>query len=386
MGTAPAIEKAPRVIEVIDLTARRRGRTTLDMVGFDVRPGQVTGVLGAAGAGKSTLIRRMVQLEGGGGRTLFDGRQYRSLRHPIREVGLVLGPHAVRAEGTVGSRLRLALSTDRRAARDRSPASRGGRLGRLRNRPGARIEAVLDIVGLAGQSGTPLGCLTEGMATRLSIALALLGDPKALLLDCPDRTLEPGGADWLASLLRAFTAQGRAALITGDAVETLTGLADRLLLLDAGRLVGSRTAQEIMRARGGTSVVVRSPQIVRLASLLGEAGARMGQGDGAALEVRGLTLAHVGDLAFRHGVPLHELAERFTGTDPADHVLIACSGKGAALPAQNAFGARRVAPLWLSAAGAEQYRSHVRLIEAPAAHSGPRPTLTSGVATGEVRR
>ncbi len=356
------------MIEAIDLTVRRRGRIVLDAVSFDVRPGQVTGVLGGTGAGKTTLLRRMVQLDRGGGETLFDGRPYRSLRHPMREVGLLLDPGVGHPDRTVRGQLRLALATDRRAAREgglagtRRSASvpgppssngwhgpreqaepaghtgQGGGIGRctrtvgrlFRTQTGSvaeRIDAVLDIVGLTGQSETRLADLTDGMATRLGIAVALMGDPQALLFDCPERGLEPEGVAWLGALLRAFTSQGRAALVTGSDTETLVGLADRILLLDSGYLVGTRTAEEVLRAPTGAAVIVRSPQIVRFAAILAEAGARSTQGEGACLEVRGLDRARVGDLAYRHGVPVHELSERFNGSDPADVVLAACSGR-----------------------------------------------------------
>jgi ABC-type multidrug transport system ATPase subunit len=373
------------VIEAIDLTVRRRGRAVLDAVSFDVRPGQVTGVLGGTGAGKTTLLRRMVQLDRGGGETLFDGRPYRALVHPMREVGLVLEDAAGYPDDTVRGHLRLVLATDRRAAVE--PAARGwlrraeqsgGRFGqsaegvlavrdaegnriavrsraaasdaesshapkrrgntrRGRTRPSHRIDAVLDIVGLSGQSRTRIADLTSGMATRLALAAALLGDPMALLLDCPDRGLEPEGVAWLGDLLRAFTSQGRAALVTCSDTETVARLSDRILLLDSGCLVGTRTSEEVLRAPAGAAVVVRSPQIVRFAALLAEAGARSSQSDGASLEVRGLDRARIGDLAYRHGVPLHELAERFTGTDPGDVVLAACAGRGRAIvPLQSA--------------------------------------------------
>lgn len=459
------------MIEAIDLTVRRRGRTVLDAVSFDVRPGQVTGVLGGTGAGKTVLLRRMVELERGRGETLFDGRPYRALHRPMREVGLLLGPAVGDPDRTVRGYLRLALATDRGAAREgilagarrscdggtanrherggafgnvdnwhavgervaagqesadartrsgagrldsthvsarnaagpnttvnslgldaeeeaefadvlaacgeyseslaegdgagaaRTDARRNGRsqgeaegddlagrgrrlgFGRRsrrdegdlayrieatrRGRPADRIEAVLDIVGLTEQSRTRLSDLTEGMAVRLGIAVALLGDPKTLLLDCPDRALEPEGVAWLGALLRAFTAQGRAALVTGSDTETLIGMVDRVLLLDSGYLVGTRTSEEVLRAPTGASVVVRSPQIVRFAAILGEAGARSTQGEGACLEVRGLDRARVGDLAYRHNIPVHELSDRFTGSDPGDLVLAACTGRRA---------------------------------------------------------
>jgi ABC-2 type transport system ATP-binding protein len=329
------VQEAPRVIEAIDLTVRRSGRAVLEAVSFDVRPGHVTGVLGGMGAGKTTLLRRMVQLERGGGETLFDGRPYRAVRHPIREVGLALDGVVGHPDHTVRGHLRLLLASDRRAALDpdRRGAGRsrpGSGLSRVfggRARPSHRVDAVLDIVGLDGERRTRLAELTEGMATRLAIAAALLGDPKVLLLDCPDRGLEPQGVAWLGELLRAFTGQGRAALVTCSDTETLVGFADRILLLDSGYLVGARNTEEVLRAPTGAAVIVRSPQIVRFAELLAEAGARSTQGEGASLEVRGLDRARIGDLAYRHGVPLHELAERYTGSHPADIVLAACSGR-----------------------------------------------------------
>lgn len=327
------------MIEAIDLSARRRGRAVLEAVSFDVRPGQVTGVLGGSGAGKTTLLRRMVQLDRGGGETLFDGRPYRALRHPMREAGLMLDEETGYPDRTVRGHLRLALATDRRAAA--SDAKRAAEAKQWQPwqlwcaHPSRRIEAVLDIAGLTGESRTRLADLTDGMATRLAIAVALLGDPKALLLDCPDRGLEPEGVAWLGDLLRTYTGQGRAALVTCSDTETLASLADRILLLDSGYLVGTRTAEEVLRAPTGSAVIVRSPQIMRFAALLAEAGARSTQGEGASLEVRGLDRARIGDLAYRHGVPLHELAERYTGADPADVVLAACSGRGrAVLPLQ----------------------------------------------------
>jgi ABC-2 type transport system ATP-binding protein len=351
------------VIEAIDLTVRRRGRTVLDAVSFDVRPGQITGVLGASGAGKTALLRRMVQLDRGGGRTLFDGLQYRRLRYPLREVGLALDPGAGHPDQSVRGRLRLALATDRRAARE--PGTR--------NRPAARIEAVLDIVGLSDQARTPLRELSDAMAARLAIATALVGDPKTLFLDALDRELEPEGVAWLGALLRAYTAQGRAALVTSSSTETLVTLADRLLLLDSGALVGTRTAEEVLRAPTGAAVIVRSPQIVRFAAILSESGVRTGQGEGASLEVRGLDRARIGDLAYRHGIPVHELAERYTGTDPADAVLAACCAVQPVFHLPGQFGA----PGFGSAA--ETRLSQVTQVVAP-----PAPAAASSASVASV--
>ncbi|MFE4520390.1 ATP-binding cassette domain-containing protein, partial [Kitasatospora sp. NPDC056783] len=80
------------MIQITGLTkVYRKGAppAVLDLT-FDTRPGTVTALLGAEGAGKSTALRLMLELERGQGVTLFDGRPYRRIRHPEREVGVLL--------------------------------------------------------------------------------------------------------------------------------------------------------------------------------------------------------------------------------------------------------------------------------------------------------
>jgi ABC-2 type transport system ATP-binding protein len=307
------------VIEAIELTARRRGRRVLDAVSFQVRPGQVTGLLGPPGAGKTTLLRRMLQLDQGGGHTLFGGRTFRSLPHPMRSVGVVLDPLALHPGRTVSGHLRLALSADGGAA----PAGRR-----------ERIDAVLDVCGLTDQARTRIAELTEGMTVRLALAQALLGDPQALLLDEPDYGLEPEGQAWLTALLRAYAAQGRCVLVAGQNTGALIARADRLLVLDGGRLVGQRTAAQAARELSGDCVMVRTPQLLRFAAVLVGAGAEPTQLDGACLEVRGLDRTRIGDLAFRNEIPLYELSVRSPGEDPVVAVLETCHRPVAVLPVQ----------------------------------------------------
>ncbi len=191
----------------------------------------------------------------------------------MRTVGVVLDPLALHPGRTVGSHLRLALSADPGAAP-------GGRR--------ERIAAVLDVCGLGDQAKLRISELTEGMTVRLALAQALLGDPQVLLLDEPDYGLEPEGQDWLNALLRAYAAQGRCVLVTGQNTDVMLGRADRILVLDEGRLIGQRTARQAARELSGDCVIVRTPQVLRFAAVLVGAGAEPTQLDGACLEVRGL--------------------------------------------------------------------------------------------------
>lgn len=307
------------VIEAIELSARRHGRQVLDGVSFQVRPGQVTGLLGVPGAGKTAVLRRMLQLDPGGGRTLYDGRTFRLLEHPMRAVGVMLDPLALHPGRTVGGHLRLALSADPGAAA-------GGRR--------ERIAAVLDVCGLGDQLRTRIAELTEGMTVRLALAQALLGDPQVLLLDEPECGLEPEGQAWLNALLRAYAMQGRCVLVTGQNTDAMVLRADRILVLDEGHLIGQRTARQAERDLSGDCVIVRTPQVLRFAAVLVGAGAEPTQLDGACLEVRGLDRARIGDLAFRNEIPLHELAVRSATDDPVVAVLDACRRPPAVLPVQ----------------------------------------------------
>ncbi|HET9168834.1 MAG TPA: ATP-binding cassette domain-containing protein [Actinospica sp.] len=307
------------MIEVIEVSARRHGRQVLDGISFQVRPGQVTGLLGLPGAGKTAVLRRMLQLDPGGGRTLYDGRTFRMLRHPMRTVGVMLDPLALNPGRTVTGHLRLALSADPGAAAD----------GRRE-----RIAAVLDVCGLGDQAKLRISELTEGMTVRLALAQALLGDPEVLLLDEPEYGLEPEGQAWLSALLRAYAEQGRCVLVTGQNTDAMVQRADRILVLDEGRLLGQRTSRQAARDLSGDCVIVRTPQVLRFAAVLVAAGAEPTQLDGACLEVRGLDRARVGDLAFRNEIPLHELSVRAAAEDPVVAVLEACRRPPSVLPVQ----------------------------------------------------
>jgi hypothetical protein len=110
--------------------------------------------------------------------------------------------------------------------------------------------------------------------------------------------------------------------------------ADRILVLDEGRLLGQRTARQAARDLSGDCVIVRTPQVLRFAAVLVAAGAEPTQLDGACLEVRGLDRARVGDLAYRNEIPLHELSVRSAAEDPVVAVLEACRRPPSVLPVQ----------------------------------------------------
>src|SRR6201991_819491 len=154
------------MIEVRGLTKRYGPTVAVDGLTFEVRPGTVTGFLGPNGSGKSTTMRMIIGLDTPDtGQAWIGGRGYHELGWPLRQVGSLLEARSFHP-GRPGRAHLAAL-----AASNRLPAR--------------RVDEVLSIVGLTQAAGRRAGKYSLGMAQRLGIATALLGDPEVLILDEP---------------------------------------------------------------------------------------------------------------------------------------------------------------------------------------------------------
>ncbi|GAA1173106.1 ABC-2 type transport system ATP-binding protein [Kitasatospora gansuensis] len=311
------------MIQITGLTkVYRRGRAPalLDLT-FDARPGVVTALLGAEGAGKTTALRLMVELEQGQGITLFDGRTYRRLRRPERQVGVLLpeagpgGGGAITAGVTAGGHPGLKARAHLRML--------AGAVGV----PAARADELLEQTRLAAVAGHRLRSFSPGMHRRLALAVALLGSPGTLLLDGPTDGLSPRNVEWFHSFLRSFTVSGGTVLVTTRTPQEAAVLADRVVTLDQGRLVADQPVAEFRRTRLHPEVSVRGPQMARLADLLTEQGHQVRRDGGAGIAVSGLGRTEIGELAYRHGILLHELADRVVEQPVPHPSLPAASGR-----------------------------------------------------------
>jgi ABC-2 type transport system ATP-binding protein len=283
----------------VDRLTKRYGATkAVDDLSFTVEPGRVTGFLGPNGAGKSTTLQLMLGLVVGGGRTLFDGRPYRELADPLREVGAVLDARSFHPRRSARDHLRMlaaAVGSSTRGARGRVPDR--------------RVDQVLDRVGLGPVARKPAGGFSLGMAQRLGLAAALLADPRALLLDEPANGLDPHGVAWLRELLRGAAAD-RAVLVSSHLLAEMQVLADHVVVIGRGRLLADAPLHELVGRGAHDRVLVRSPDAARLAELLrgrGAAAERTGDGE---LAVSGIAASAVGDLAHEHRLRVHELTTR----------------------------------------------------------------------------
>ena len=261
----------------------------VDDLTFDVEAGKVTGFLGPNGAGKSTTMRMVMGLDRPtAGTATVNGKRYVDLAAPLREVGALLDAGAMHPGRTGRGHLRIGACTN--------------------GIPRARVEEVVDQVGLDAAAGRRIKGYSLGMRQRLGIAAALLGDPQVLLFDEPVNGLDLDGVRWIRGLLRGFADEGRTVLVSSHLMSEMQLIADRVVIIGRGRLIIDADIDQVLRGLGGQRVRVRSPRADDLhRALAGRVTVeRIAPGE---LEVTGLPAAEMGDIAHSLGVAVHHLAE-----------------------------------------------------------------------------
>jgi ABC-2 type transport system ATP-binding protein len=217
------------MIEARGLIKRYGSTTAVDHLSFDVRPGTVAGFLGPNGAGKSTTMRMILGLDRpDAGTARINGQDYHELRWPLREVGALLEVSGSKAFHPARSA---------RAHLTALAASNGI--------PRRRVDDVLEITGMGKAADRRAGKFSLGMAQRLGIAAALLGDPAVLLLDEPVNGLDPEGIRWIRRLLKDLAAGGRTVLISSHLISEIAQTADQLIVIGQGRLLAQTTVAEL---------------------------------------------------------------------------------------------------------------------------------------------
>jgi ABC-2 type transport system ATP-binding protein len=276
------------LIEAQGLTKDYGAKRAVDGLSFTVEPGIVTGFLGPNGSGKSTTMRLILGLDRPtAGTVTVNGKQYRDFPAPLHEVGALLEARAVHTGRSAYNHL-LALA-------------------QTHGVPKARVDELIDRVGLREVARKRVGKFSLGMGQRLGIAAAMLADPQILILDEPANGLDPEGIQWIRNTLKEFAAEGRTVFVSSHVMSEMALTADHLIVVGRGRLIADLSVDEFLRGASKKAVVVRSPQATQLAEALSGPDVAVEVTSDGALQVTGLTAEQVGEAAAARSIVLHEL-------------------------------------------------------------------------------
>jgi ABC-2 type transport system ATP-binding protein len=277
------------MITVENVTKRYGDKVAVDDLTFAVKPGIVTGFLGPNGAGKSTTMRLILGLDAPtSGTVTLDGRKYADLPAPLHEVGAMLEARAIHTGRSAYNHL-LALAQTHGIGR-------------------ARVDEVIDLVGIQTVARKRVGGFSLGMGQRLGVAAALLGDPRVLILDEPANGLDPEGILWIRTLLKRLAKEGRTVFLSSHLMSEMAQTAEHLVVIGRGRLIADTSVDDFVhRASTGAAVRVVSEQATALRDALARHDARVDSVERRVLEVHGLTGEQIGEIALAEQVVLAEL-------------------------------------------------------------------------------
>jgi ABC-2 type transport system ATP-binding protein len=265
------------IIDARGLAKRFGSVQALDGLDLTIEPGQLVALLGPNGAGKTTFVRTIATLvRPDAGTVLVDGHDV--VDDPVsvrRAIGLA-GQHAA-VEPALTGRENLALV---------------GRLfGHPRRRAQQLADAVLEQLALTDDGGRLVRDYSGGMRRRLDLGASLVGAPKLLLLDEPTTGLDPASRLALWDTIGTLTANGTEVLLTTQYLDEADRLADRIVIIDHGRVIADGTPTQLKQQTGGEVIELHTPTADGLAAasaVLASLGAGEPQTDRA---VRRVTVA-----------------------------------------------------------------------------------------------
>ncbi len=208
----------------VEALGKRFGEVVaLDDVSFELAPGELLAVLGPNGAGKTTLLAAIAGVQ---------PPSHGSVSLAPREVGWAPQQAALYGKLTVAENLELFARLER--------------VSETR----ATVGAMLEQTGLTARAGEQLARLSGGNRQRVNVAVGLLGDPPVLALDEPSASLDPAQRERLWTFVKGLTARGRAVIFSTHNPAEAQRHADRLLVLDGGRLRFEGTSRELLARVG----------------------------------------------------------------------------------------------------------------------------------------
>jgi ABC-2 type transport system ATP-binding protein len=277
------------VLEFAHVTKRFGAVTAVSDFSARVEPGVVTGFLGPNGAGKTTALRILLGLvRSTDGTATIGGKPYAKLERPLQTVGAVLEASSFHPGRTAASHLRV--------------------YARAASISNARVDEVLNLVGLADAAGRKVGGFSLGMRQRLGVAYALLGDPGVLVLDEPANGLDPEGIRWMRGFLQQLAREGRTVLVSSHLLTEIQQTVDSLVIIARGRRVFQGGIEDLVDP-SEYATVVDAPDRAALTTALADADIAY-EVLRSGMTVRGVDPVAVGQVAADAGVALSTLQRR----------------------------------------------------------------------------
>jgi len=208
------------------------------------------------------------------------------LKSPLHEVGALLDAKAVHPGRTARNHLR-ALAASNQIKK-------------------ARVDEVLEFVGISSVANKKVGNFSLGMSQRLGIAGALIGDPGVLLFDEPVNGLDPEGIRWIRDFFRTLANEGRTVFVSSHLMSEMAVSADQIIVIGRGKLITSGSVDDLTKTAEGT-VLVRGSDHAHLTSVLTAQHGVVRDSNDNGLTVGGLTSDQIGQIAFDAGITLFEL-------------------------------------------------------------------------------
>ncbi|AKJ65582.1 ABC transporter ATP-binding protein [Kiritimatiella glycovorans] len=245
---------------------RRPKVRAVDDVSFEVRRGEVFGLLGPNGSGKTTAIKMIL-----------------GLLHPTSGSLEVLGrpPRDVRAKHELGylpeeSALYPYLSAE-------ETLHFYGKLFDLpREERRRRVDQLVDMTGLAAARHRPVGEFSKGMTRRVGLAQALINDPALILLDEPTSGLDPLGRRQVKDIIRTLASRGKSVLVSSHLLAEIEDVCDRIAILYDGRIRASGALDELLEERQRYLLDLPAMPPAELEALLEDLAGRLGERPGLA--------------------------------------------------------------------------------------------------------
>jgi ABC-2 type transport system ATP-binding protein len=227
-------------IELESLTKKFGDKTVVDDLSLGIEKGELFGLLGPNGAGKTTTIKILCGLlEPTSGAARVGGHDIRTEMHEIRKM-IGVCPQEPAYYTFLTGRENVEL------------------FGRLHNMPGdllkEKTDELLETVGLVEAASTKAGKYSGGMIRRVNLAMALVNDPAIAFLDEPTVAMDPQTRHATWDFIRGLKARGKTIILTTHYIEEAESLADRVGIIDMGRLIALDTPRSLMERHGAANL------------------------------------------------------------------------------------------------------------------------------------